>query len=243
MISPLIVALDYANERDALVLADQLDPAACRVKVGKELFTACGPAIVECLQERGFDVFLDLKFHDIPQTVAKACRTAARLGVWMLNVHASGGSTMLRAAREAVNDAAGGTGTQRTLLVAVTVLTSMNDAALREVGVNSSVQDQVGRLATLAAECALDGVVCSALEASRLRAAVPELLRVTPGIRPSQYAEDDQRRIMTPAAALTAGSDFLVVGRPITAAEDPARALSQILSELAGDLVDPQKPE
>lgn len=240
MISPLIVALDYANERDALVLADQLDPAACRVKVGKELFTACGPAIVEHLQERGFDVFLDLKFHDIPQTVAKACRAAARLGVWMLNVHASGGSTMLRAAREAVNDAAG---TQRTLLVAVTVLTSMNDAALREVGVNSSVQDQVGRLATLAAECALDGIVCSALEASRLRESVPELLRVTPGIRPAQYAEDDQRRIMTPAAALAAGSDFLVVGRPITAAEDPAQALSQILSELPGNAAGSQKSD
>jgi orotidine-5'-phosphate decarboxylase len=240
VISPLIVALDYANERDALVLADQLDPAACRVKVGKELFTACGPAIVERLQERGFDVFLDLKFHDIPQTVAKACRAAARLGVWMLNVHASGGSTMLRAAREAVNDAAG---TQRTLLVAVTVLTSMNDAALREVGVNRSVQDQVGRLATLAAECALDGIVCSALEASRLRAAVPELLRVTPGIRPAQYAEDDQRRIMTPAAALAAGSDFLVVGRPITAAEDPAQALSQILSALPGNAAGSQKSD
>lgn len=240
MISPLIVALDYANERDALVLADQLDPAACRVKVGKELFTACGPAIVEHLQERGFDVFLDLKFHDIPQTVAKACRAAARLGVWMLNVHASGGSTMLRAAREAVNDAAG---TRRTLLVAVTVLTSMNDAALREVGVNSSVQDQVGRLATLAAECALDGIVCSALEASRLREAVPELLRVTPGIRPAQYAEDDQRRIMTPAAALASGSDFLVVGRPITAAEDPALALSQILSELPGNAAGSQKSD
>ena len=240
MISPLIVALDYASERDALVLADQLDPAACRVKVGKELFTACGPAIVEHLQERGFDVFLDLKFHDIPQTVAKACRAAARLGVWMLNVHASGGSTMLRAAREAVNDAAG---TQRTLLVAVTVLTSMNDAALREVGVNSSVQDQVGRLATLAAECALDGIVCSALEASRLRESVPELLRVTPGIRPAQYAEDDQRRIMTPAAALAAGSDFLVVGRPITAAEDPAQALGQILSELPGSAAGSQKSD
>lgn len=240
MISPLIVALDYANEHDVLVLADQLDPAACRVKVGKELFTACGPAIVERLQERGFDVFLDLKFHDIPQTVAKACKAAARLGVWMLNVHASGGSTMLRAAREAVNDAAG---TRRTLLVAVTVLTSMNDAALREVGVNSSVQDQVGRLATLAAECALDGIVCSALEASRLREAVPELLRVTPGIRPAQYAEDDQRRIMTPAAALAAGSDFLVVGRPITAAEDPAQALSQILSELPGNAAGSQKSD
>ena len=240
MISPLIVALDYANEHDALVLADQLDPAACRVKVGKELFTACGPAIVERLQERGFDVFLDLKFHDIPQTVAKACKAAARLGVWMLNVHASGGSTMLRAAREAVNDA---TGTRRTLLVAVTVLTSMNDAALREVGVNSSVQDQVGRLATLAAECALDGIVCSALEASRLREAMPELLRVTPGIRPAQYAEDDQRRIMTPAAALAAGSDFLVVGRPITAAEDPAQALSQILSELPGNAAGSQKSD
>ncbi|WP_298168268.1 orotidine-5'-phosphate decarboxylase [Acidithiobacillus sp.] len=240
MISPLIVALDYANERDALVLADQLDPAACRVKVGKELFTACGPAIVEHLQEQGFDVFLDLKFHDIPQTVANACKAAARLGVWMLNVHASGGSTMLRAAREAVNDAAG---TRRTLLVAVTVLTSMNDAALREVGVNSSVQDQVGRLATLAAECALDGIVCSALEASRLREIVPELLRVTPGIRPAQYVEDDQRRIMTPAAALAAGSDFLVVGRPITAAKDPAQALSQILSELAGNPVDSQKSD
>ena len=240
MISPLIVALDYANERDALVLADQLDPAACRVKVGKELFTACGPAIVERLHERGFDVFLDLKFHDIPQTVAKACRAAARLGVWMLNVHASGGSAMLRAAHEAVNDAAG---TRRTLLVAVTVLTSMNDIALREVGVNSSVQDQVGRLATLAAACALDGIVCSALEANHLRETVPELLRVTPGIRPAQYAEDDQKRIMAPAAALAAGSNFLVVGRPITSAEDPAQALRQLLSELPGSAEGSQKPD
>lgn len=239
MISPLIIALDYADERDALVLADQLDPAQCRVKVGKELFTASGPVIVKRLQDRGFDVFLDLKFHDIPQTVAKACRAASRLGVWMLNVHASGGSAMLRAAREAVED---GAGTRRPLLIAVTVLTSMDDDALHEVGVNSSVVEQVGRLATLAATCALDGLVCSALEAGHLRDVLPELLRVTPGIRPAQYAEDDQRRIMTPAAALAAGSDFLVVGRPVTAAVDPARALGQILNELVAKPGDARGP-
>ena len=179
MISPLIVALDYASDREALALAAQLDPAVCRVKVGKELFTMAGPAIVVSLQRMGFEVFLDLKFHDIPQTVAKACKAAARLGVWMLNVHASGGRAMLLAAREAVASTEG----RPPLLIAVTVLTSLDDAALHEIGVSGSARDQVRRLAALAAACALDGVVCSAQEAMELREVFPGLLRVTPGIR------------------------------------------------------------
>ena len=239
MISPLIVALDYANDREALALAAQLDPAVCRVKVGKELFTMAGPAIVVSLQRMGFEVFLDLKFHDIPQTVAKACKAAARLGVWMLNVHASGGRAMLLAAREAVASTEG----RPPLLIAVTVLTSLDDAALHEIGVSGSARDQVRRLAALAAACALDGVVCSAQEAMELREAFPGLLRVTPGIRLAGGAQDDQRRTMTPAAARAAGSDFLVVGRPVTAAADPALALRQIWAELAGRLVDSEKPD
>ncbi|MGK9451645.1 orotidine-5'-phosphate decarboxylase [Acidithiobacillus caldus] len=229
--TPLIVALDCADARTALELAAGLDPRRCRVKVGKELFTSAGPALLEDLQQRGFEIFLDLKFHDIPQTVAKACAAATRLGVWMLNVHASGGLAMLQAARKGVEDAAGPT---RPKLIAVTVLTSLDDAALAELGCRDGVDAQVERLASLTAKAGLDGVVCSAREAARLKGLEPSLLRVTPGIRPAQAAGDDQKRIMTPARALAAGADYLVVGRPITAAADPAQALAAMLAEIEG---------
>jgi len=227
--TPLIVALDRAEARAALELSAKLDPRRCRVKVGKELFTSAGPKLVESLQDRGFEVFLDLKFHDIPQTVAKACAAAARLGVWMLNVHASGGMAMLRAAREGVEE---GSSRRRPKLIAVTVLTSLDDAALLELGCRDDVPTQVERLAALTARAGLDGVVCSAREAARLKALQPGLLRVTPGIRSAQAASDDQKRIMTPAQALGAGADYLVVGRPVTAAPDPARALAALLTDI-----------
>lgn len=229
MKSPLIVALDYADPSAALDLAALLDPSQCRVKVGKELFTAAGPRIVEQLQDKGFAVFLDLKFHDIPQTVAKACQAAARLGVWMLNVHASGGQAMLEAAREAVDAASG----HRPLLIAVTVLTSLDAPALLQIGVADSVPVQVQKLAALSASAGLDGLVCSAQEAAQLKAAHPNLCLVTPGIRPPEHAADDQKRTMTPAAALAAGADYLVIGRPITAAADPAQALAAMLAACA----------
>ncbi|MBU2812315.1 orotidine-5'-phosphate decarboxylase [Acidithiobacillus thiooxidans] len=232
MKSPLIVALDYADTASALAMAELLDPRQCRVKVGKELFTASGPKVIEQLQNRGFEVFLDLKFNDIPQTVAKACQVAARLGVWMLNVHASGGKAMLEAAREAV-DGVTASGPQP-LLIAVTVLTSLDADALAQLGVHDSVKLQVERLAALSAEAGLDGLVCSAQEASRLKQLHPEFCLVTPGIRPAQHGADDQRRTMTPGAALAAGSDYLVIGRPITAAPDPAEALSALLAACAG---------
>ena len=227
--SPLIVALDFSSGAEALNLAERLDPQQCRVKVGKELFTSAGPALVESLQARGFEVFLDLKFHDIPATVAGACRAAAGLGVWMLNVHASGGRAMLEAARNAIDAVPG----KRPLLIAVTVLTSLDAAALQEIGCTVEPTAQVDRLATLAAESGLDGVVCSAQEAAYLRTRQPSLLRVTPGIRPAGTAVDDQRRVLTPAQALAAGADYLVVGRPITAAPDPVAAAAKLLADIA----------
>ncbi len=223
----LIVALDYPEADSALAMAARLDPRACRVKVGKELFVAAGPAVVEALQERGFGVFLDLKFHDIPRTVARACQAAARLGVWMLNVHASGGRAMMEAAREALEGRA-----VRPLLIGVTVLTSLDAAALAEVGCPADPEAQVERLAALGAAAGLDGVVCSAREAARLRTRFPDLLRVTPGIRPAGADVQDQKRVMTPTAALAAGADHLVVGRPVTAAPDPAAALAALLAEI-----------
>ncbi|MGC8504233.1 MAG: orotidine-5'-phosphate decarboxylase [Acidithiobacillus sp.] len=229
MTARIIVALDYADAAQAIHLAQRLDPTRCRLKVGKELFTACGPVVVERLQAMGFAVFLDLKFHDIPQTVARASRAAARLGVWMMNLHASGGSRMMAAAREAIDQES-----HHPLLIAVTVLTSMDGEGLREIGVFASPLSQVHRLANLAAHAGMDGVVCSAQEATLLRQAHPRLLLVTPGIRPAQSAADDQRRILTPAQALRAGADHLVVGRPITAAADPAKALADILAEMDG---------
>ena len=226
--SKVIVALDFADAASALALVGRLDPALCRLKVGKELFTVAGPDLVRELVARGFEVFLDLKFHDIPNTVAAACRAAAGLGVWMLNVHASGGRRMMTAAHEALVDLP-----QRPLLIAVTVLTSMSAEDLGEVGVIGAPADQVLRLARLTQACKLDGVVCSAQEAALLRANLRAGFRlVTPGIRPTGAEAGDQRRVMTPVEALRAGATDLVIGRPITAAVDPLAALQQIQSEI-----------
>ena len=229
----IIVALDYATAQPALEIAAQLDPALCRVKVGKELFTAAGPVLVETLAARGFGVFLDLKFHDIPNTVASACKAAARLGVWMMNVHASGGRAMMQAAREAIAGNA-----QRPKLIAVTVLTSMSERDLADIGMQGSAQDAVLRLARLAQAAGLDGVVSSAQEASALRAACGAGFNlVTPGIRlaelASTLAQDDQKRIMTPRAAIEAGADYLVIGRPITQSADPIATLQHIQREIS----------
>lgn len=217
----LVIALDYADVESADALVRQLDPALCRLKVGKELFTRAGPACIEQWQERGFDVFLDLKYHDIPHTVAAACRAAADLGVWMVNVHALGGRAMLEAARTALGPA-----DRAPLLIAVTVLTSMDDKDLREAGIDVPADRLADRLAGLARESGCDGVVCSAREAAAMRKRFgDDFLLVTPGIRPAGSKPDDQRRTMTPDEALRAGADYLVVGRPVTAAEDPASAL------------------
>lgn len=227
--SPLIIALDYPSLDTALCMADQLDPTRCRVKVGKELFTRSGPEVLDALHGRGFEVFLDLKFHDIPNTVAGAVQAAAEQGVWMVNVHAGGGRRMMAAARECL-DARG----HATRLIAVTVLTSMADDDLTEVGVDASVADQVERLTLLARDSGMDGVVCSARESSRLRDLCGEaFLKVTPGIRPAFSAPQDQRRVMTPREAMASGSTHLVVGRPVTRAEDPMAVLAAIEAELA----------
>ena len=224
----VIVALDYPDARPALALASRLDPAACRFKVGKELFTAAGPQLVRELVGKGFGVFLDLKFHDIPNTVSAACRASAELGVWMLNVHASGGRKMMEAAREAVDNSA-----HKPLLIAVTVLTSMDEAGLHEIGVARSPREQVLHLAGLAQQSGLDGVVCSAQEAADLRASFgQDFALVTPGIRPAGADAGDQSRIMTPAKAIQAGADYLVIGRPITQAADPTEALRSIQTQI-----------
>lgn len=224
----VIVALDYPDARPALALAARLDPAACRLKVGKELFTAAGPELVRELVGKGFGVFLDLKFHDIPNTVAAACRASAELGVWMLNVHASGGRKMMEAAREAVDSSA-----HKPLLIAVTVLTSMDEAGLHEIGIARSPREQVLHLAGLAQQSGLDGVVCSAQEATDLRANFgQDFALVTPGIRPAGADAGDQSRIMTPEKAIQAGADYLVIGRPITQADDPPAALRAIQTQI-----------
>ena len=225
----IIVALDFPGGDAALAMAERLAPARCRVKVGKELFTRAGPGVVEALQARGFDVFLDLKFHDIPSTVAGACRAAAELGVWMVNVHASGGIATLEAARAGVGDGAGAP-----LLIAVTVLTSLDEADLAELGVHAHPSSQAVRLAALAQSCGLDGVVCSPADLERLRESVsPGFLAVTPGVRPAGADAGDQKRIATPASALAMGATHLVIGRPITAAGDPLAALAAIEAEIA----------
>jgi len=229
----VIVALDYPTRELALAAARRLDPALCRLKVGKELFTATGPEILDALHALGFELFLDLKFHDIPNTVAGACRAAATRGVWMLNVHASGGSRMMLAAREAVDQVGG----QRPLLIAVTVLTSMEPADLAESGVQRSLEEQVSHLARLAEDCDLDGVVCSAREAAMLRSERRAgFLKVTPGIRPAGSDAGDQRRIVTPGDAIRAGATHLVIGRPITSAADPVAVLHAINAEVAAAL-------
>ena len=241
---PVIVVLDYPNAASAMSLVDQLDPALCRVKVGNELFTASGPALVEALVKRGFDVFLDLKFHDIPNTVAGACTTAAALGIWMLNVHASGGRAMLAAARDAIDSAM----SHKPLLIGVTVLTSMRSSDLADIGVGgvggdagvgADVKTQVLHLAQLCFHAGLDGVVCSAEEAGMLKAALPltkastkNFLKVTPGIRLPGDAKGDQQRVVTPVDAIKMGADYLVIGRSITRAKEPIATLHEINNQL-----------
>jgi orotidine-5'-phosphate decarboxylase len=228
----IIVALDYGQAAPALALARRLDPARCRLKVGKQLFTREGPQIVGRLQELGFAIFLDLKFHDIPNTVAGACRAAAELGVWMVNVHASGGRRMLEAARESVDKIA-----KPPLLIAVTVLTSLDAGDLHDTGVGGEPVEQVTRLARLAHGCGLDGVVCSPADLDALAAALPpEFLRVTPGVRPSGKDDGDQKRVATPARAIADGAHYLVIGRPITQAADPQAALAAIEAQISAPL-------
>lgn len=225
---PILVALDFPATQQALDLVGKLDPSRCRLKIGKELFTRGGPQLIDKVQSLGFEVFLDLKFHDIPNTVAAACKAASDLGVWMVNIHALGGRRMMEAAREAIDSSM-----HKPKLIAVTILTSMSDAEIHEVGLSGSSADNVSRLAGLARNCGLDGVVCSAREAARLKQENgADFLLVTPGIRPAWSVAGDQTRIMTPKDALHAGSDYLVVGRPITQAEDPLSALLKLEEEV-----------
>ncbi|MBU85063.1 MULTISPECIES: orotidine-5'-phosphate decarboxylase [unclassified Alcanivorax] len=227
--SPVIVALDYPDAARALAMADQLDPAKVRVKVGKEIFTRSGPAIVEGLHSKGFEVFLDLKFHDIPNTVAGAVAAAADLGVWMVNVHASGGQRMMEAAANAIANHV-----SRPHLIAVTVLTSMEGADLEQIGVMDEPNVQVQRLAELAKRSGMDGVVCSAREAAMLKDACGRQFElVTPGIRPAGADAGDQRRVLTPLQARDAGVDYMVIGRPITQAAKPTAVVDEILQSLA----------
>ncbi len=227
--SRIIVPLDFNTAEQALELVEKLQPDLCRLKVGKELFTITGPVLVEKLISKGFDIFLDLKFHDIPTTVARACAVAADSGVWMVNVHASGGSEMMSLAREEIEKKS-----HHPLLIAVTILTSMDQEALTEIGIQYSVAEQVMRLAQLTSDAGLDGVVCSAHEVKMLRDNLGEEFKlITPGIRPSGSNNDDQKRVMTPAQAINAGSDYLVIGRPITQAADPGQALKDISEEIS----------
>ena len=225
MTSKIIVALDYEKEAEALALVDQIDPSLCRLKVGKEMFTTLGINFVKQLHQRNFDVFLDLKYHDIPNTVARAVRPAADLGVWMVDLHASGGLRMMEEAKKILEPY----GKDAPLLIAVTVLTSMEDLDLLQIGINASPMEQVLRLAHLTQRAGLDGVVCSPQEVEILRNACGEDFKlVTPGIRPIGTDFGDQRRVMTPTAAIRAGSDYLVIGRPITQADNPAEVLRSI---------------
>lgn len=227
--SRVIVSMDFPDKEACLLLAERLNPAECRLKIGKELFTLEGPSLLEALMQKDFEIFLDLKYHDIPNTVAGACRAAAELGVWMLNVHASGGSKMMLAAREAVDKS-----NQSPLLIAVTVLTSMSADDLKELHIQQTPEQQVVALASLAKQSGIDGVVCSAQEAKILSNQLgKDFCLVTPGIRPAGSSQDDQQRIMTPAKAIAAGSHYLVIGRPITRAEDPQASLEAILQEIA----------
>lgn len=221
----VVVALDFDNKQDALSFVDKIEPTDARLKVGKEMFTHFGPEFVKTLTGKGFDVFLDLKFHDIPNTVAKAVTAAADLGVWMVNVHASGGSQMMTKAKQALDNY----GDNAPLLIAVTVLTSMSEVDLRGLGISKTPAEQVNFLAKLAKESGLDGVVCSAMEAEQLKLSLgKEFKLITPGIRPAGFAKDDQQRIMTPEQAINVGVDYLVIGRPITKAADPQLVLQQI---------------
>lgn len=225
----IIVALDFPSDQEALTLTARLDPRQCRLKVGKEMFTRYGPALVEKLQHAGFSVFLDLKFHDIPNTVAGACRSAAELGVWMVNVHCLGGRKMMSEAAEALAKVR-----QPPLLIGVTILTSMGEEDIAEVGIGGPIAQRVLGLARLARDSGLNGIVCSPLEIEPVRAALGREFRlVTPGIRPAAAGSDDQKRIMTPARAVSAGASYLVIGRPITQAADPLQALQAINEEIA----------
>ncbi|WP_423063896.1 orotidine-5'-phosphate decarboxylase [Candidiatus Paracoxiella cheracis] len=227
----VIVALDHPSLEDARSLVSQLNPELCRLKIGNILFTHYGPSIIEEFMKKGFSIFLDLKFHDIPQTVAGACRSAAALGVWMVNVHVQGGQAMLAAARNEIDRIAG----KKPLLIGVTVLTSMDDADLKLMGMTDSVVTLVPRFAKLAQDSGLDGVVCSAQEASILRSQLHEnFLLVTPGIRLATSDKGDQKRIMTPKAAIEAGANYLVIGRPITQVKNPLEVLQQIHTEIIG---------
>ncbi len=227
--SRIILALDFAEASKALAFVARVQPSECRLKVGLELFAHAGPSLVATLVERGFDVFLDLKYHDIPTTVARACAAAARLGVWMLNVHALGGNRMLTAAREAVEDMP-----RRPLLIGVTLLTGLDVEDLAQIGLANGIDANVERLAAMAHVTGLDGVVCAPTEAAQLRRKFGANFKlVTPGIRPLGFAADDQRRTMTPLAAAKAGADYLVIGRPITSAADPVGVLRAIHEELA----------
>ena len=226
----VIVALDYDNKDTAMAFIDKLDPTLCKLKVGKEMFTLFGPEFVKQIIAKGFDVFLDLKFHDIPNTVAKACKAAAELGVWMVNVHASGGLPMMQAAKEAIANSAN----PSTKLIAVTVLTSMDDVQLADVVSGVTPEEQVLRLAALTEKAGLDGIVCSAKEANALREKHnPEFLLVTPGIRPIGADAGDQKRVMTPPDAINSGVSYLVMGRPITKAEDPIAVLTEVNASIA----------
>ncbi|MBO7926101.1 orotidine-5'-phosphate decarboxylase [Pseudoalteromonas sp. HL-AS2] len=221
----ILIALDYDDQQAALDFVKQLSPDSCRLKVGKEMFTYFGPAFVKELIDLGFDVFLDLKFHDIPNTVAKAVTAAAKMGVWMVNVHASGGFEMMSKAKQALAPF----GDKAPLLIAVTVLTSMDETELKRLGVEKTPQEQVIYLAKLAKEAGLDGVVCSAQEAQQLKAELGAGFKlVTPGIRPVGSDAGDQKRIMTPKQAIDAGSDYLVIGRPITQADNPVTVLADV---------------
>lgn len=234
----IIVALDFPSERQTLQLVDQLEPSLCRLKVGKELFTRCGPALVKQLVDKNFDVFLDLKYHDIPNTVARSCAAAADLGVWMLNVHALGGEAMMSAARQALNE------NDAPLLIAVTWLTSSGQSELDALGIRQTPQQMVNRLASLSQQAGMDGVVCSALEAPVLRSIMSkDFLLVTPGIRLTDEKssasikngaqKDDQCRVVTPVKAIENGASYLVIGRPVTQAQDPCKVLRTINSELS----------
>ncbi|MEJ2762496.1 orotidine-5'-phosphate decarboxylase [Photobacterium sp. MCCC 1A19761] len=230
MLDPkVIVALDYPSQNEALAFVDRIEPGTCRLKVGKEMFTYFGPDFVRKLHDRGHSVFLDLKFHDIPNTCSRAVAAAAELGVWMVNVHASGGERMMAASREILEPF----GKDRPLLIAVTVLTSMEASDLRGIGITAEPQEHVLNLARLTQNSGLDGVVCSAQEATLLKTELGrEFKLVTPGIRPAGSAAGDQRRVMTPVEAVQAGSDYLVIGRPITQADDPAAVLAAINQSL-----------
>ena len=225
--SPIIVALDFPSERETMQLVEQLEPSLCRLKVGKELFTRCGPALVKQLVDKNFDVFLDLKYHDIPNTVAKACAAAADLGVWMLNVHALGGEKMMSAVRQELSS------DDSPLLIAVTWLTSSGQAELDALGLETTPQQMVARLAQMTKNAGLDGVVCSAQEAPMLRENLgDDFCLVTPGIRLADAKKDDQQRVVTPEKAIKDGASYLVIGRPITQAAEPCKVLRTIISDI-----------